>query len=457
MSDEGLRAALEKMRDEGVADEAMHAFEHYYHQLEDGETGLMPEDSIEPVGDLPALEDLPHDGPAEEEALQKAIVLRLNGGLGTSMGLTAAKSLLEVKDGLSFLDIIARQVLALRNEHGCELPLLLMDSFSTREDSLGALSEYAELDVGLPLDFIQNKEPKVLTDSLMPGEWPEDPSLEWCPPGHGDVYTALVTSGMLASLLERGFEYAFVANSDNLGAVLDLRILAWLRAEQIPFLMEVTERTEADRKGGHLARRRADGRLVLRETAQTPEEDLEALQDLSKHRYANTNNLWVDLRALDRAMRERDGVLGLPMIRNEKTLDPSDKSSPAVYQLETAMGAAIEVFEGARALVVPRTRFAPVKTTDDLLALRSDAYRLTDDARVELVPEAVPIVTLDPEHFKILRDFEAHFPDGPPSLAECERFEVEGDVRFGAGVIVRGDVKVTGPRVIEDGAVLEGA
>ncbi len=151
--------------------------------------------------------------------------------------------------------------------------------------------------------------------------------------------------------------------------------------------MEVTDRTEADRKGGHLAQRREDGRLVLRETAQTPEEDLEALQDINRHRYVNTNNLWVDLRALDAAMRERDGVLGLPMIRNEKTVDPSDKSSPAVYQIETAMGAAIEVFEGARALRVPRTRFAPVKTTDDLLALRSDAYELTDDARVVLAGE----------------------------------------------------------------------
>ena len=224
---------------------------------------------------------------------------------------------------------------------------------------------------------------------------------------------------MLEDLLERGFEYAFMANSDNLGAVLDPRILAWMRAEQIPFLMEVTARTEADRKGGHLARRTSDDRLVLRETAQTPDEDLEALQDLSKHRFANTNNLWIDLRALDAAMRERDGVLGLPLIRNQKTVDPTDKSSPAVYQIETAMGAAIEVFEGARALEVPRTRFAPVKTTDDLLALRSDAYRLTDDARVELVPDQVPIVTLDADHFKLLRDFDARFPKGVPSLAEA--------------------------------------
>ena len=250
-----------------------------------------------------------------------------------------------------------------------------------------------------------------------------------------------------------------MANSDNLGAMLEPRILAWVRAERIPFAMEVTARTEADRKGGHVARRRADGRLVLRETAQTPEEDLAALQDISRHRYVNTNNLWIDLRALADAMRERDDVLGLPMIRNRKTVDPSDKSSPAVYQLETAMGAAIEVFEGARAIDVPRTRFAPVKTTDDLLALRSDAYDLTDDARVVLVEERdgrVPFVALDGDHFKILRDFEERFPAGPPSLRACDRFVVEGDVHFGSGVVARGNVKVEGPAQIPDGAELAG-
>jgi UTP--glucose-1-phosphate uridylyltransferase len=463
VSEDGLRASIDKMREEGVPDAAVRAFEHYYRQLEAGETGLMPEDSIEPVTELPALDDLPHDAGAEREALRRAIVLRLNGGLGTSMGLTRAKSLLEAKDQLSFLDVIARQVLAVRREYDVELPLVLMDSFATRADSLAELARYPELNSNIPVDFIQNKEPKIRVDDLMPVSWPADPTLEWCPPGHGDLYTALVTSGMLAELLGRGYEYAFVANSDNLGAALDGRILAWLGAEQIPFLMEVTERTEADRKGGHLARRRSDGRFVLRETAQTPEEDLAALQDIARHRYVNTNNLWVDLRALDTAMRERDGVLGLPMIRNEKTVDPTDKSSPAVYQLETAMGAAIEVFEGARAVRVPRTRFAPVKTTDDLLALRSDAYELTDGAHVVLAPERdgrVPFVALDSDYFKLLRDFDARFPSGPPSLIACDRFVVEGDVCFGAGVVVRGDVTVRqegeGQRVIADGTVLEG-
>src|SRR4051794_6034033 len=464
MSEDGLRAGVEKMRAEGVAEAAIRAFEHYYRQLEAGETGLMPEASIEPVKDVPALAELPEDRDAQRDALQHAIVLRLNGGLGTSMGLQRAKSLLEAKDGLSFLDVIARQVLALRARHDAPVPLVLMDSFSTREDSLEALARYPELECGIPLDFLQNKEPKIRVDDLMPVEWPDNPALEWCPPGHGDLYTALVTSGLLKDLLARGYTHAFMANSDNLGAVLEPRILAWMRAERIPFLMEVTGRTEADRKGGHVARRREDGRLALRETAQTPEEDLEALQDIARHPYVNTNNLWVDLRALAAAMRERDDVLGLPMIRNEKTVDPTDKSSPAVYQLETAMGAAIQVFEGARALSVPRTRFAPVKTTDDLLALRSDAYRLTEDANVVLVPERdgkVPFVALDSDHFKLMRDFDERFPAGPPSLARCDRFVVEGDVRFGAGVVARGDVTVRQegdePLAIDDGAVLEDA
>ena len=454
MSDEGLRAGVEKMRAEGVADAAIRAFEHYYRLLEAGETGLMPEASIEPVRELPALEDLPSDADAEREALQHAIVLRLNGGLGTSMGLSHAKSLLEAKDGLTFLDIIARQVLALRAEHDARLPLVLMDSFSTQADSLRALEAYDDLRGDVPPDFLQNKEPKVRVDDLEPVSWPPDPSLEWCPPGHGDLYPALLSSGMLGRLLELGYEHAFVANSDNLGAMLEPRILAWLRAERIPFLMEVTDRTEADRKGGHLARRRADGRLVLRETAQTPEEDLAALQDIDRHRYVNTNNLWLDLRALDEAIRARDGVLGLPMIRNEKTVDPSDKSSPAVYQLETAMGAAIQVFEGSRALRVPRTRFAPVKTTDDLLTLRSDAYALDAASRVTPVRGRAPFVALDPEYFKLMRDFDARFPAGPPSLVECDRLVVEGDVTFGAGVVVRGDVTVT--EDVPDDAVLEG-
>ncbi|WP_353511066.1 UTP--glucose-1-phosphate uridylyltransferase, partial [Intrasporangium sp.] len=258
MSAEGLRQAEEKMRRAGVADAAIATFRHYYRQLEAGESGMLPEAELEPVADIPDVDDLPD----AEAPLDQAVVIKLNGGLGTSMGMTHAKSLVEVKDGLTFLDITARQVLELRRAHGVRLPLVLMDSFSTREDTLAALARYPELEADVPLDFLQNKEPKLRADDLTPVQWAPDPDLEWCPPGHGDLFTALQTSGTLERLLDGGYGWAFMSNSDNLGAVLEPRILGWMAAEGIPWVSEVVDRTEADRKGGHVARRRADGNLV---------------------------------------------------------------------------------------------------------------------------------------------------------------------------------------------------
>jgi UTP--glucose-1-phosphate uridylyltransferase len=453
---DGLAASVEKMRGDGLPEIAIDTFEHYYRLLASGDRGLLAESDLEPVEELPEASELPE--PRSAEALDAAVVIKLNGGLGTSMGMDRAKSLIEAKDGLTFLDIAVRQVLHLRESSGARLPLVLMNSFYTREDTLRALERYPELEADVPLDFVQGKVPKLRADNLTPVEWPEDPSLEWAPPGHGDLYTALATSGMLERLLERGYRYAFVSNSDNLGAVLEPRILDWFARERLPFVMEVTDRTESDRKGGHIARRRGDG-LVLREIAQTPDDDLDAFQDVARHRFFNANSLWLDLRALRDTLEARDGVLGLPMIVNSKTVDPSDSSSPEVFQLETAMGAAIGAIEGAAALHVPRSRFAPVKTTDQLLAVRSDAFVLRDDASVDLAPGRdgrPPVVELDPSHYKLLRDFEAHFPAGPASLVACERLEVMGDVTFGRGVVVRGSVRVTGRRRVEDGAVLEG-
>jgi UTP--glucose-1-phosphate uridylyltransferase len=463
VSEEGLRAAIEKMRAAGVPEVAIDTFAHYYRQLEAGETGMIPESTIEPVSDLPKADDLPDPPDGGRAALDKAVMIKLNGGLGTSMGMTEAKSLLEVKDGLTFLDIIVRQVLELRREHDARLPLLLMDSFSTQDDTLAALERYPDLKTDdLPLDFLQNKEPKIRVDNLLPVAWPPDLDLEWAPPGHGDIYTALMTSGTLDALLERGYEAAFISNSDNLGAVLDPKLLADFLDSGAPFLMEVVPRTRADRKGGHLARLRENGQLILRETAQTPPEDRSASQAVNIHRYSNTNNLWINLVSLDRVMKERGGVLGLPMIVNRKTVDPTDSSTPEVFQLETAMGAAISVFEGARAIEVSRRRFAPVKTTNDLLVLRSDFYVLTERAHVEPAAGREPgsiFVDLDPDDYKLLRDFEPRFPAGPPSLVACERLVVRGDVTFGRNIVIRGQVELSaedGPRKLEDGLVLEG-
>jgi UTP--glucose-1-phosphate uridylyltransferase len=453
---DGLDAAVEKMRAEGLGDAAVESFARQYERLREGETGTLAESEIEPVESLPSADDLVAE--ASRELLDTAVVIKLNGGLGTGMGMTQAKSLLEVKDGKRFLDLIAEQILDLRSRSGARIPLVVMNSFATQDDSLAALAEYDDLSAGLPADFVQNKVPKVRADDLAPVSWSDDPALEWAPPGHGDLYTALVGSGMLEALLEGGYRYAFVSNSDNLGAVLDPKILAWLAESGAPFLMEVADRTSSDRKGGHLARRTSDGGLVLREIAQTPDEDVEAFQDTSRHRFFNTNTLWVDLHAL-RDVLSGAGVIDLPMIVNRKTVDPGDKSSTPVIQLETAMGAAIGVFHGAAALRVPRARFVPVKTTNDLLSLRSDAYVIGEGRAVHLAPErdgTPPFIDLDPDHYKLIADFDEHFPAGPPSLIDCDSLRVAGPVTFGAGITIRGDVSLDGPATVADGTVLEG-
>jgi UTP--glucose-1-phosphate uridylyltransferase len=452
-----------RMHAAGLPAIVIETFAHYYGLLRAGAAGKVSRAEIDPVDDVLAAGALAGYRAAGTAALGRAVVIKLNGGLGTSMGMTRAKSLLPVKGGLSFLDIIVRQTLHLRGAHGCRLPLVLMNSFRTREDSQRVLARYPELASAVPVDFLQHRVPRILKAGLTPVEWPAEREHEWCPPGHGDIYAALETSGMLAALLAGGFEYAFVSNADNLGAVLDLDILGWFASERLPFLMEVADRTEADRKGGHLARGK-DGHLLLREVAQCPDDELDSFQDVRLYRYFNTNNVWVNLRTLADVLRARRGVLGLPMIVNEKPVDPEDATSPRVIQLETAMGAAIAIFDGARALHVPRARLVAVKTTSDLLALWSDVYRLAEDFRIGEAAERTLgplLVDLDPRYFRRVADLEERFPGGAPSLIACRRFVVRGDVRFGAGVVAEGDVEVRqegpAPLAVAAGARLAGA
>jgi len=419
----GLREAVEKLQEDGAAEAVIAAFERRFAQLDDPDAGFLRGDDLQPVEDVPALEDLGDAG--DHRDAPKVAVVKLNGGLGTSMGLRGPKSLIEVKPGVTFLDVIARQAE--------ERPLVLMNSFSTDAAT-------READVGARF-FLQSREPKLREDDRRPVVWPDDPALEWCPPGHGDVYVSLAASGMLDELLGEGIEWAFISNSDNLGATPDDRIATWAAREGVPFVMEVVRGTPADRKGGHIARRRDDGRIVLRETAQTPPGD-DSFTDVERWRYYNTNNLWVDVKALKQLLTDDPAGPELPLIVNRKTVDPRDPSSTPVLQLETAMGAAIGAIPGARAVLVPRTRFAPVKTTDDLLVVRSDAYVLEGGRMVPTFDGPPPVVSLDPKYYKSLPDMEKRFPHGPPSLREAASFTVTGDVTFGAGVVVRGEGEV---------------
>jgi UDP-N-acetylglucosamine pyrophosphorylase len=439
----GLDLSVAKMRAAGLSDAAEASFARAWRLASTGEAGLLPEDDLTPAEGLPSLAEVAGRDP-DATLFDKLCVIKLNGGLGTSMGLEQAKSLIPVKDGLTFLDFIARQILWLRKTHGTRGPrFLLMDSFNTSTDTLEYLSKYPDLSSDGRIDFLQNKVPKLRVDTLEPVEWPDDRDLEWCPPGHGDLYPSLLGSGWLERLASEGVEYLFVSNSDNLGATADAGLLGYFAQSGLAFLMEVAERTASDRKGGHLARRKSDGRLVLREVAQCPKGDLDAFQDIARHRYFNTNSLWLRVDALRAALAEHDGALPLPLIKNTKTVDPRDAASPKVLQLETAMGAAIECFKKSGAVLVPRARFAPVKTTGDLLALRSDAYAVTDDQRLELVAERgglPPEVVLDDQHYKLLAGLEAGFGQSAPSLKQCKRLAVSGPWKFDEGVCCAGKV-----------------
>ena len=402
---------------------------------------MIPETAITPAEGLPSLEDISTDHTLDRSLLSQSVVIKLNGGLGTGMGLQSPKSLLAVRDGINFLDLMVRQILDLRQRSGTNVRLLLMNSFSTSAETLSHLQKYRTdgLATASEIELMQNQIPKIEAASLKPVEWPAEPQLEWCPPGHGDLYPALLGSGWLDRLLSEGVKYAFISNSDNLGAILDPSILRYFADSGAPFMMEVTRRTAADRKGGHLAIRKADGRLLLREVAQCPETDLESFQDIGRHRYFNTNSLWIRLDLLKNQLQADDGVLPLPMIRNNKTVDPRDKKSIPVVQLETAMGAAIECFAGSIAIQVPRSRFAPVKTTADLMALRSDAYEVLENGQVRLAASRkdVPPVVLLSDAYKLVDSLEAL---GVPSLIKCKSLTVRGPIHFEPGVVLQGDV-----------------
>ncbi len=463
----GLATGCARMQSVRQPCAAIRAFRHYYRLLCQGESGLIPSRDARPVTHLTDYAELGTCERTGHAHAGQVLILKLNGGLGTSMGLSQSKSLIPIRDGMNFLDFIVQQVTFLRRQLGKPIPLMFMNSVHSRAATLAALETYRHLQNGMDLDFQQHQIPKIAADTLLPVNWPADPAKEWCPPGHGDIYSSLYTTGLLDTLIQQGYRYAFISNTDNLGASLDIRILGYMAERQLPMLMEVTHRTVSDRKGGHLAQDR-QGQFLIREYAQCPDDELQQFQDIGTYQFFNTNNVWIHLPYLRRMLQRHEGFLPLPPIFNRKPVDPTQPASPAVIQMESAMGAAISLMPGASALQVPRTRFLPVKRCEDLLVMQSDVYRQTPAFRLAMNSQRsspalrqAPAVSLDPAYYSVLTDMQKRFPHGSPSLVQCQSLSITGDVRFGQDVVIKGEASICNrsgaPYRIPDGTVIQGA
>ncbi|MBI5249636.1 MAG: UTP--glucose-1-phosphate uridylyltransferase [Desulfomonile tiedjei] len=391
------------------------------------------ESVIDPLSreDVSELED------AGKELLGKVAVIKLNGGRATTMGGRVPKGILTAKKGLSFLEIILAQMDAIRARWGASVPLILMNSFFTHHPTMKIVGSHPHP----PLTFIQNQVPRLLDDSLAPLETGTDD--DWAPPGHGDIYLSLKTTGLLNDLIRQGFRWAFVSNLDNLAACVEPWILGLLESEGIEFLLEVTDRTEADRKGGTLVVR--NGHLDLLELGQVSPGDKDTFMDIERFRVFNTNNVWVNLPALEAALESNS--LSLPIIRNRKNI-----LGHKVIQLETAMGAAIGTFSRARGLRVGRDRFFPTKKTSDLFTLQSDACILDSMARLRKNPRRPDSLPLRPKVF-----FSSNFVESPDqlprrfedsssvSLVLANSLEVYGSAFFERNVSIHGSVEINVP------------
>lgn len=383
------------------------------------------------------------------EYLSKLAVVKLNGGLGTSMGCVGPKSVIEVRDGMSFLDLSVRQIEYLNRTYDVNVPFVLMNSFNTDSDTANIIKKYEGHNIDI-MTFKQSRYPRVLKDSLLPVPKSVDSKIEdWYPPGHGDVFESLYNSGILDKLISRGIEIIFLSNADNLGAVVDLRILQHMVDTKAEYIMELTDKTKADVKGGTIID--YDGSVRLLEIAQVPKEHTNEFKSIKKFKYFNTNNIWMNLRAVKRVVENSE--LSMEIIPNEKSIS-ADKKGEAdirVLQLETAVGAAIRHFRNAHGVNVPRRRFLPVKTCSDLMLVKSNLYTL-QHGQLVMDPNRfgpAPLIKLGSD-FKKVSSFQTRIPS-IPNIVELDHLTITGAVNLGRNVTLKGTVII----VASDGSTID--
>lgn len=430
MKETTLSRCIEKLKEKDTHPAVISLFTRFYIDYLEGSHTKIEWQNLTPLKDTDLLQlpDIQEFEAAGKAALSQTAVLKLNGGLGTSMGCKEPKSFIEIEKGRTFLDFTLDQIQHYRLQYDIKLPLLLMNSYSTYRETEQKIASIPNV-----FGLMQHQFPRIGAKTKLPFISYEDSELEWHPPGHGDVYYALDRSGFLDDLIASGYRYLFMSNSDNLGATVSLPILGYLAKNRYDFVVETTPKTELDIKGGTFVY--YQDKMTLLERAQVPENHIQEFENTFTFPIFNTNSIWLDLHKLKEVLTKK--ALHLQLIVNPKQIEGQD-----VVQLESAMGSAISSFEHSRVIVVDRSRFLPVKTTSDLLLLKSDLFIKHEDGRVERNPErkekTLPKITLE-DPFDTVSAFERRFKQ-IPSLMECHSLRLAGNIYFGDNVKLQGDI-----------------
>nr|CDS26761.1 UTP glucose 1 phosphate uridylyltransferase [Hymenolepis microstoma] len=402
--------------------------------------------------------------PAEKDiisALSKLVIFKFNGDIGKSMNFDGTKSLIKVRNDKSFLEICLQQIDDLNVKYNCDVPLVLMNSFKTDQDTEEFLKNMPKTRTQL-FTFQQNRFPRLSEETglLIPDSCQISGSRDpkWYVPGDGDVFRCLQELGLLKTYSDEGKKWIFLSDIDNLGATPDPAILCWLEeqekcdATRIDFLMEVAERTSEDKKEGTLIL--YNGTLKLLDLSQVSEEHVKDIVYSEQFKIVNTNSIWINIKALQNLLNTR--LLEMDLIVNRKTM----KNNTRTIQLEEFAASAISSFEKAIALKVPRKRMLSVKSISDLLLLRSDIFE-TNRSGLTLSPRRksldLPIIKLG-SRLKSIEDLQRRIPS-TPSMINLSHLTLSGDIYFENNVTLKGSVKILAKNnetiVIPEGTVLE--
>lgn len=425
-----LDSIMSKTSDQNVVG----TFIYHYLRYLSGDTGKLKWDELQMLtpDDLAYRDRLDSTHQALGVASASSVgILKLNGGLGTTMGCTGAKSGIQIFLDKTFLDIIADQVLRLREQFSAPFPLILMNSFNTAVETKAILSPRIEY-----IELIQHEFPRINDETKLPFQHSSDPIQNWAPPGHGDVILSLITSGVAETLVRAGTHYLMLSNADNLGPTFDPSILGYMISQNLDFLIEATPKTAMDTKGGTLVK--SEGKFCLLERNQIDEEHIPFFEDPKLCSIFNTNTLWIYLPALLSAYKQ--APFHLPLIINEKTIE-----NTKIVQLETAVGSAISHFDRSGVMVVDRNRFLPVKRTSDLLVILSDLVQsdITQNTLTfnrKFNPTSYPDIAFD-EPLSKMSQFHRTFRC-IPSIKDLVSLSLSGNLIIEDGVVFKGRVDI---------------